>query len=74
MNKLMTEKKYEQVIQLFEKYLHQYKDPKSRTNNKFLFPHDQFVLVTIALYNLVNTYNLINNIVEINPEERFNFI
>ncbi|CAF0989917.1 unnamed protein product, partial [Brachionus calyciflorus] len=52
MNKLMTENRYEQVIDLFEKFLVQYNDTKGRKDNKFIFPHDQFVLVSIALYKM----------------------
>lgn len=54
MDKLIKEKKYEKVVDLFQKYMKHYIDTKSRSTNKFLFPHDQFVLVSIALYKMVS--------------------
>ena len=55
MDKLFDRKKYEQVIDLFELFSKEYKDPlfsksKSDSNN---FYRDQFELVSVALYNLV---------------------
>ena len=53
MDKLLKENKYEIVIDLFQNFLNQYQDPKLRSTNKFIFPHDQFVLVSIALFKMV---------------------
>ena len=68
MNRLMIEKKYEQVVELFEEY---YKDGfrvdketvKSKPEpNKFFFPHDQFSLVTQALLKMVFDHILITSL------------
>lgn len=68
MNRLMIEKKYEQVVELFEEY---YKDGfrvdkeavKSKPEpNKFFFPHDQFSLVTQALLKMVFDHILITGL------------
>lgn len=52
MNKLMLEKNYEKVVELFESYITNFKKTKDG-QNKFIFPHDQFILVTIALFSMV---------------------
>lgn len=66
MNKLMLEEKYVQVVELFENYLqHVYKmeefknvksERKADNPIKFMFPNDQFDLVTMALLKMVTLF------------------